>query len=714
MKQLLTDFAKGQTYLADVPVPKPAPGEVLIKTACSLISTGTERMVVEFGRSSLLNKVRSQPAKVKQVLQKIKTDGLLATYDAVQSKLSAPLGLGYCNAGVVVAVGRDVVGFNVGDRVASNGPHAEYVVVAKNLCAKIPESVTNENAVATVAAAIGLQGVRLAEPTLGEAVVVIGAGLIGLLTIQLLLAQGCRVMAIDLDESRLALAKGFGAEICLSKPGVDVLAHAQEFSRGRGVDAILITTATQSNIPIEQAAQMARRNGRIVMTGVAGLNINRDDFFKKELSFRVSCSYGPGRYDPTYEDQGQDYPVGFVRWTEQRNFEAVLDMMAAGKINTKSLITHQFNFANVAEAYNVLAQDRTALAIMLAYDGQAEPSTRVALQNQVNLLTATSSGDGKIGFIGAGNYASRVLIPAFKKAGAKFGMIASKGGLNASAVGQRAGFEEATTEFDTLLGDQSHCAIVVATRHDSHAKFAALALQAGKSVFVEKPLALNHEELNTLENLFASENDPTPRPILMVGFNRRFSPFVVKMKKWLDGMQAPKSFVITVNAGAIPRESWVQEKAAGGGRIAGEACHFIDLLRHLANSPSVDFQVAAMLGSKAAEDLRDTASITLRFASGSIGTIHYFANGNGNFPKERIEAFCGGNVAVIDNFRRLRGFGNGAPSARSLRQDKGQVQCAKLFLRAVRGEIATPIPLAEIFEVSRVTIDIAKALDEQA
>ncbi len=713
MKQLLTDFAKGQTFLADVPVPKPTAGEVLIKTAFSLISTGTERMVVEFGRSSLINKVRSQPAKVKQVLQKIKTDGLLATYDAVQSKLAAPLGLGYCNAGVVVAVGPNVIALKVGDRVASNGAHAEYVIVPVNLCAKIPDTVTNENAVATVAAAIGLQGVRLAEPTLGEAVVVIGAGLIGLLTIQLLLAQGCRVMAVDLDASRLSLAQSFGCEICHAKPGVDVVAQALEFSRGRGVDAVLITTATQSNIPIEQAAQMARRNGRIIMTGVAGLHINRDDFFKKELSFRVSCSYGPGRYDPAYEENGQDYPVGFVRWTEQRNFEAVLDMMAAGKIDVSPLISHKFIFADVTKAYDVLAKDRAALAIMLAYDQNTVSSSRVKLEVHSAAPLASMNNNGKIGFVGAGNYASRVLIPAFRKAGAQFGLIASKGGLNASAVGQRAGFEEATTEIKELLADPSHQAIVIATRHDSHAKFALKALQAGKNVFVEKPLALNRDELDEIEKFFLNETNPMPLPILTVGFNRRFSPFVMKMKSWLDGVQAPKSFIVTVNAGSIPRESWVQEKSSGGGRIAGEACHFIDLLRHLANSPITGFETSAMLGNKAASDLRDTACITLRFASGSIGTIHYFANGNSNFPKERIEAFCGGNVAVIDNFRKLTGFGRGVPSGRSWRQDKGQVQCAKAFLGAVQGKNHMPIPLAEIFEVSRATIDIAQSLDEQ-
>jgi predicted dehydrogenase len=713
MKQLVTDFAKGKTFLAEIPLPSPGPGELLIQSRYSLISTGTERMVVEFGRSSLIKKARSQPAKVKQVLGKVKTDGLLATYDAVRSKLSAPLGLGYCNAGVVIAVGREVAGFKPGDRVVSNGPHAEYFTVGKNLCAKIPENVPDETAAATVAAAIGLQGVRLAEPTLGESVAVIGTGLIGLFTVQILLANGCRVLAIDLSPERLDLAKSFGAETCLASETTDPVAAAMQFSRGLGMDAVLITTATQSNLPIQQSAKMARRNGRIVMTGVAGLNIDRDDFYKKEISFRVSCSYGPGRYDPNYEELGQDYPAGFVRWTEQRNFEAVLDMMAAGKIVVQPLVSQRFDFDAADKAYDALAKDRKSLAIMLKYGGESQASPSVKLSKPGTAASLRVNASNKIGFIGAGNYASRVLIPAFRKAGANLGTISSKGGFTASLVGQSSGFDEATTNTTALLADDQHSAIVVATRHSSHANFAASALQQGKHVFVEKPLALSHEQLDRIESAHVKNQNGGSQPLLMVGFNRRFSPFIIKMKRWLDQVQAPKAIVITVNAGAIPAESWVQEKSSGGGRIAGEACHFIDLLRHLAGSPIKSFEASAMLGSHAAEQLRDTATVTLRFASGTIGTIHYFANGNASYPKERVEIFAGGSISVLDNYRKLTGFGPGTPKARSFRQDKGQADCAKAFLQAIEGKSPPPIPFDEIMEVSRATIDIAAKLDAQ-
>ena len=712
MKQLVTDFAEGRTWTAEAPVPRPGRGQVLIQSRASLISTGTERMLVEFGRSSLLQKARSQPAKVKLVLAKARTDGFKTTFDAVRSKLSDPLPLGYCNAGIVVEVGEGVSEFRPGDRVASNGPHAEFFAIGRNLCTRIPDAVDDETAAATVAAAIGLQGLRLAEPTLGESAVVIGTGLIGLLTVQLLLAQGCRVLAIDLDDDRLAQARSFGAEIFRAEKGTDPVAKAHDFSRGRGVDMVLICTATTSDLPVAQAAHMARRNGRVILVGVAGLNINRDDFYKKELIFRVSCSYGPGRYDPLYEERGQDYPPGFVRWTEQRNFEAVLDMMAAGKIQVKPLVTARHNFAEAPKAYDTLVKDKKALAIILSYpDAPALLTRQIPLPRQMSSI-ASGAIKPRIGFLGAGNYAARILIPAFRQAGANLGSIASAGGLKAALVGGRHGFAAATTDSNELLTDADHAAVVIATRHASHASLAAAALAAGKHVFVEKPLALTQDEVVRVETALAGARANGLNPLLMVGYNRRFSPFTQCLKAWADRQSGPKAMIATMNAGAIPADSWIQDGSEGG-RIVGEACHLIDLLLHLAGAPIVGFDASAMLGSAAAETLRDTATITLRFANGSVGTVHYFANGAASFAKERIEVFCGGTIAVIDNFRRLEGYGSGAPSLHRMSQDKGQKACVKSFLDAISGDGPVPIPEEEIMEVAHITIAVARHLDAQ-
>lgn len=713
MKQLVTDFASGQALLVDAPVPKPGRNQILIRSRVSLISTGTERMLVEFGRSSLIQKARSQPARVKQVIVKARTDGIRTTLDAVRAKLSEPMPLGYCNVGVVEAVGQGVTEFKPGDRVVSNGPHAEFFTVGKNLCAVVPDQVDDETAAATVAAAIGLQGVRLADPTLGECAVVIGAGLIGLLTIQVLLATGCRVLAIDLNQDRLAIARTFGAETFCAAGNSDPLPHAMNFSRGRGADIAIVTTATASDLPIQQAAHMCRRNGRIILVGIAGLNINREDFYKKELLFRVSCSYGPGRHDQNYEENGNDYPIGYVRWTEQRNFEAVLDLMSTRKMQVCSLVSAMHPFDAAPKAYETLVTDKQSLAILLKYEAKNADAKQTSIQFPKPAILPEVLGNGnRIAVIGAGNYASRMLIPAFKKAGAHLGTIASAGGLRAALVGGKAGFEAATTDTDALIADATHTAVIIATRHNSHASLTAKAIAAGKHVFVEKPLALNREDISAVEQALQIAHQNGKNPVLTVGFNRRFSPFTQRLKSWSDKISGPIAIVATMNAGAIPADSWVHDKDEGG-RIIGEACHFIDLLRYIAGSPIASFEASAMLGSHAAESLRDTATITLRFENGSIGTIHYFANGAATFPKERIEVFAGGSIAVIDNFRRLVGYGPGTPSHRSFAQNKGQEECAQAFLDAIAGKRETPIPLQELLEVSRVVVTISEQLESQ-
>jgi len=714
MKQVLQDMAKGDTYLAEAPSPSIGRGVLLINSAISLISAGTERMLVGFGKASYLEKARQQPEKVKMVLEKVQTDGLMTTIEAVQSKLAQPLPLGYCNVGVVAEVGAGVEGFKVGDRVASNGPHADIVRVSKNLCARIPDGVDNESASFVVIASIGLQGIRLAQPTLGESFVVTGVGLIGLLTVQLLRAQGCRVLAIDFDEAKLALARQFGAATCNPGQGEDPVAAGMALSRGQGVDGVIITASTKSSDPVTQAARMSRKRGRIVLVGVTGLALNRADFYEKELSFQVSCSYGPGRYDPNYEDRGQDYPLGFVRWTEQRNFEAVLEMLASGQLDVKPLITHCFAFEDAPQAYETLTQDKSGLGILLRY---TSPVAERAIRSVA--LTPAARFDAQrpvLGFIGAGNYAARMLIPAFKAAGAQFHTIVTAGGINGVIHGEKAGFAEASTDMAAMLANPAINSVAIVTRHDTHARFVAQALQAGKHVFVEKPLALHHVELEAVQAAYdaAHQSDPFGNgPHLMVGFNRRFSPQVQKMKALLQAVKEPKSFIMTMNAGAIPANHWTQDYAVGGGRIIGEACHFIDLMRFLAGSPVVSIQARRMGDAPGMVITEDKASITLGFEDGSFGTILYLANGAASFPKERVEVFAAGRVLQLDNFRKLKGYGWPGFSKMNLwKQDKGQNACAAAYLHAIANG-APAIPVAEIFEVARVTIDVAEQLRQQ-
>lgn len=710
MKQVLQDMAGGGTTIAEAPAPQCSRYHLLIQTTISLISAGTERMLVGFGKASYLDKARQQPDKVRMVLEKVATDGLMTTIEAVQSKLAQPLPLGYCNVGVVAEAGEGVYGFRPGDRVVSNGPHADVVNVPSNLCARIPDSVDDESAAFVVVASIGLQGIRLSQPTLGEAFVVTGAGLIGLLTVQLLRAQGCRVLAIDFDESKLALARQFGAQTCNPGAGEDPVATGMALSRGQGVDGVIITASTPSSDPVTQAARMCRKRGRIVLVGVTGLELNRADFYEKELSFQVSCSYGPGRYDPNYEGKGQDYPLGFVRWTEQRNFVAVLDMLATGQLDVKPLITHRFAFEDAPKAYEKLTADKTGLGMLLLY---TSPSLQ-RMVRQVMLKTgATFAAQRPImGFIGAGNYASRMLIPAFKAAGAQFHTIVTAGGINGVIHGEKAGFAEASTDLAAMLANVTINTVAIVTRHDTHARFVVQALQAGKHVFVEKPLAIDREGLADVQAAYEAALSMGGAQV-MVGFNRRFSPQVQKMKALLSSVKEPKSFIMTMNAGSIPANHWTQDNAAGGGRIIGEACHFIDLMRFLAGSPIVSVQARRMGDAPGITITEDKASITLGFEDGSFGTILYLANGAASFPKERVEVFTAGRVLQLDNFRKLKGYSWPGFSKMNLwKQDKGQNACAAAFMRAL--EIGVPaIPSEEIFEVARVTIDVAEILRSQ-
>ena len=713
MKQILQNLKTGVTEVAEVPCPRISSGQLLIRTTRSLISAGTERMLVDFGKANPIEKARQQPDKVRMVLDKIKIDGLMPTLDAVRNKLEQPLPLGYCNVGEVMEVGKGVEGFAVGDRVASNGKHAEVVSVPLNLCARIPDTVSDEAAAFTVVGAIALQGIRLVQPTLGEAVVITGLGLIGQIAVQLLRANGCRVLGIDFDPAKLAMAKSLGAEVVNLSAGEDPVQAAERFSRGRGVDAVLVTAATQSSEPMHQAALMCRKRGRIVLVGVTGLELSRDDFFKKELTFQVSASYGPGRYDTNYEEKGQDYPVGFVRWTAQRNFEAMLDMMADGRVDMQPLISHRFNLDQTEAAYAVVGGSEPSMGILLEYPAREEKPDAVMRESTVRLLLhpqplSRGEREGKppaMAFVGSGNYATGVLIPAFKETGAHLASVASSAGVSGVHAGKKYGFDETTTDTAKLFTDPKVDALVITTRHNSHAQFVLQALEAGKHIFVEKPLCLTLAELDEIEVAHGRLTEQGKAPLVMVGFNRRFAPQVQKIKSLLTGVSGPKSFVMTVNAGAIPPEHWTQDREIGGGRIIGEACHFIDLLRFLAGSPIVAHDRMSMDSANG-----DTVSLQLGFADGSIGTVHYFANGCKAFPKERLEVFAAGRVLQLDNFRKLTGYTwPGFKNMNLWRQDKGQNQCAAAFVAAISYGGVTPIPFGEIVEASRVSIQLANS-----
>lgn len=705
MKQIFQHLTDGRIEIIDCPIPQPGRNELVLRSRVSLISAGTERMLLNFGRANLLEKARQQPSRVKDVIAKARTDGLLATVDAVRSKLSQPVALGYSSVGVVETIGSAVREFKIGDRVVSNGPHAEAVCAGRQLCARVPENVDDNAAAFTVVGSIGLQGIRLAQPTLGESFVVIGAGLIGLLTVQMLLANGCRVLAIDIDAEKLSLAAKFGAETCNPTSGEDPVARGIAFSGGIGADAVLVTAATQSNEPIAQAAKMCRKRGRVVLVGTAGLELDRGDFYEKELSFQVSCSYGPGRYDASYEQAGQDYPIGYVRWTEQRNFEAVLAMLSRGVIDVEPLISSEIPFMQAPEAYDRLAADSGALGLLLNYPSK---ESNMGSERIVALRSSTvARADAPIvSFIGAGNYASRVLIPNFKKSGAELRTLVTSKGTSGSIHGRSYGFAYSSTDVAAVLNDNMTNVIVVATRHGSHAALVGEAISAGKHVFVEKPLALNDTELDEIEKLWNSRPDNSSTH-LMVGFNRRFAPQIVRMKSLVEPITDSKAIVITINAGAIPSGHWVHDPAEGGGRIVGEACHFIDLSRFLVGAPIIESKIFAMESEQ-----RDTATIQLRFADGSTSSVHYLANGNQAYPKERVEVFCGGRILQLDNFRALRGWGwQNFSRERHWRQDKGHAACVEQFLAAVKHGTECPIPIDEVLEVSRISARLQSAIN---
>ena len=710
MKQIFQSLRDGKTTVQDMPYPSVSSGHLLIKSSISLVSAGTERMLVDFGKANIFQKAKQQPDKVKLVIEKMMANGIKPTLDSVFAKLDEPIPLGYCNVGEVVQVGAGDCNFKIGDRLVSNGKHAEIVKVPFNLCAKIPSNVSNEEAAFTILGSIALQGIRLVKPTLGETIVVTGLGLVGQLTVQLLKANGCRVIGIDFDETKCKLAKAYGAEVINLSLKEDPIRAAEIYTRGRGVDAVIITASTSSNQPVHEAALMCRKRGRIVLVGVTGLELSRADFYEKELTFQVSCSYGPGRYDPNYEEKGNDYPFAFVRWTEQRNMEAVLDMISSGALDLEPLISHKFEIEDANEAYNLITGSEASLGILLKYPNSTDNPTpcTVKLDNYTIKNTENSNSSAVIvSFIGAGSYASSTLIPAFKKAHVNFSSIASSSGVSSTYVGKKYGFHESTTNINNLLADKNTNSIVITTQHNSHANYVLSSIKAGKNVFVEKPLCLTIDELNEINKAYSlSAKSFKHQPIIMVGFNRRFSPQIQKIKSLLNTCNESKAFVMTINAGFVPKDHWTQDKSIGGGRIIGEACHFIDLLRFLSGSKISSWSVMHM-----DSEIKDTVSISLKFFDGSIGTINYFSNGTNLVSKERLEVFVGNKILHLDNYKKLFGYGwDGFKKLNLWNQDKGQNCCVAEFVDAVAEKKSSPIAFEEILEVSRTTIEISDAL----
>jgi predicted dehydrogenase/threonine dehydrogenase-like Zn-dependent dehydrogenase len=706
MKQLLQNLKTGEILLEETPLPNCGRNEVLIKVERSLISPGTERMLLEFGKSSYLQKAKQQPDKVKMVLDKIKTDGLVPTLETVFSKLGEPMPLGYNTAGIVMEVGSNVTEFKIGDRVVSNGAHCEIVVVNKNLVAKIPDNVSFEEASLTVLASVALQGVRLAQPTLGETFVVIGLGLLGQISLDLLKANGCEAIGVDIDQSKVDLAISNGYKALNPINGEDPIVYVNQLTEEIGVDGVIITAATKANGPIEQAAEMVRRKGRIIAVGAIGMDIPRPPFYAKEIEFFVSNSFGPGKHDPFYEMDGNDYPIGYVRWTENRNFQAILALLANGSLDFKYLLTHNYKFDNAPEAYNEIMNNRDALGVVLEYDSKAVKIDKKVMLTQKELATSPNVG---IGIIGAGNFTKLIVLPALEKSSAKLVGISSSKGLSSSLAGKKFEATYSTTDYKELMVDKNVNTIFITTRHNNHADLVVESLENGKHVFVEKPLAVNMEQLSRVVSTYSKLAKKDNAPQLMVGFNRRFSPYAKHMHKNVNGRSSALAMSMTVNAGALPKDLWVHEPSEGG-RIIGEGCHWIDLMSFMANSKVKSVHSIAMNQDSELAIKNDNAIINLKFEDGSIGTLQYISTGNKSFSKERLTLFCEGKVLELDNFKKVEGFG--ASGLKKMGQDKGHKAEMIGFVDNIKNSKSPMITFDSLVNTTLATFAHVKSLEE--
>ncbi|GGB06379.1 bi-domain-containing oxidoreductase [Puia dinghuensis] len=706
MKQVIQNFKTGELYVDEVPLPALSGGMVLVENRFSLISAGTERSTVKTAKANLLGKARQRPDLVAQVLQNIRKEGLKATLEKVRTKLDSLKALGYSTAGVVVG-SMDTEGrFKPGDRVACAGQdyasHAEMVSIPQNLVARIPDNVSFEEASFTTLGAIALQGVRQAEPQLGESVCVIGLGLLGQITCQLLKANGCRVLGIDMSARLAGLARQLGADEALTRDDADLKNVIEHFTNGYGFDSIIITAAAPSNDPIELSAEIARKKGRVVVVGAVKMDIPRDPhFYRKELELRMSCSYGPGRYDVHYEEQGVDYPYGYVRWTEQRNMEAFLQLLSQKKLDLNALITHRFDIDEAATAYDIVMGkvQEPHIGILLHY-----PPNDRKFHTFTPMKSQAAGAALQVGFIGAGSFAQNYLIPPAKQAGATLQTVVTSKGITAKNVATKFAFAKASTDSSDIIDDPGIDTVFIATQHDTHASYALECLKAGKKVFVEKPLAMTEEGLEDIRSFYEAHGG-----FLMVGFNRRFSPVAQALKKEFEGVADPLVINYRVNAGFIPKEHWTQQADTGGGRIIGEVCHFIDLLQFFTGSLPVRVFAECIGSDNSRVKNDDNVLITIRFQNGSIGTITYAAEGDKALAKERVELFGGGKAGIINDFRSGEIFHNN--KAKTLKLDgKGHRQEVEAFLNAAKTGGNSPIPFESIYYTTLTSFKILDSL----
>lgn len=699
MKQVFQSLKNGQVSIDDVPIPAVKAGYVLVKTTKSLISAGTEKILLNFGRSNYLGKAIQQPDKVKQALDKIKTDGIMATYESISNKLNEPMEIGYCNVGKVIAVGEGVTEFKIGDRVASNGKHAEIVNVSKNLCAKIPDEVNDAEAVFTILGSIGLHGIRLSNPSIGEKYAVIGLGLIGLITIQILKAHGCECIGFEYDEDRIKIANELGFETIKLSHNINNEEIINNFQDKIGFDSSIITASSKTSEPIDLAAGITRKRGNIILVGVADIKLSREIFYHKEINFKVSCSYGPGRYDSDYEEKGIDYPIEYVRWTEKRNFNTILSLLKQKLINVRKLITHEFDIKESDKAFDIIINEKKSLGVVINYD-QKDKNQNLIDENIIlskNINISEKKENIEVGFIGAGNYA-RVLAPIFKRNKTILKTISSSQGVSSTNLGKKYGFKISSSNNNSIYDDKSIDAIVICTQHNSHSYLVKNAIDKNKHIFVEKPLALKLSDLDDIEKKLKASSK-----ILTVGFNRRFSPHIIKIKSLIENIKSPKSITININAGKIDKDHWLLDNEIGGGRLIGEAIHHIDLMRYIINKKVTSWN-KVVLGSG-----EDTFSIQLNFKDGSIGVINYFSNGSKSMQKERLELFVDNKILVLNNFISLIGYGwKNFKYMRTWRQDKGQKVLVARFLNAISKNQQPPIPYDEIIEVNRLAINISQ------
>ena len=697
MKQLVQSLKDGKVDLFESPTPLLKDGHILISTSCSAISSGTEKMLLDFGRSNLIGKALSQPDKFSEALKKINTEGILSTASAIKSKLSSPIALGYSNVGTVIGKPNDVRHIKVGDRVVSNGNHAEQVLVPKNLCCKIPDKVSNEEASFAVIGSIALQGIRLAKPNLGERFFVIGLGIIGQITVQLLKNSGCEVYAVDTNNNRCEIASQFGINCLHLDNKINPISWAKKETKDLGFDGVIVTASTSNSEPLILASKVAKRRGKIVLVGSTKIELNRDIFYEKELLFQVSKSYGPGRYDSEYEEKGNDYPFAYVRWTENRNIEAVLRAMELGNLDVKPLISDRFEFKDIISAYEKLRDKTEKLGILIKYKNEKDIQHIISLPKRRIKKKFNDIRNLNIGVIGCGNYFSRVIIPLLTKKEFKLDTLVSQSPIKSSFFGKKFNFEKISTDVDSIIKNENISTVFIGTRHDSHGYLVRKCLEAKKHVFVEKPLCLSLKELETIKKINNFENT------LMIGFNRRYAPIYKIFKERIKKYKLPKSVIYTCNSGFIPRNHWLQDLSKGGGRLIGEACHFVDLTRDLIGSPIKKIS----LNKSTADYLFDTFTLNINFQDGSIASIHYYSNGNKSFPKETLQVFVDSNIFELCNFRNIKIWEkNRKDHIRRLNVDKGQKECINTFMNAIERKNPEPIRFEEIYEVHSLLLKL--------